>query len=200
MTEPPHGPQPLRQLPNAITVARLLSTPLLAWLAWNRMEGVFAGLLVIALFSDVVDGWLARRLALESRRGALLDSLADVALMGVVLFAIWPLHPEVYRNHGPPMAAVVALIALGHVAALLRFGRLASFHTRLLRAGIVVFSAFAVVLFVFGFQPSLLYLAMVVCAAGAVEQIVLVMLLPEWTPNFRGGIREAIRRRRDGPD
>jgi CDP-diacylglycerol--glycerol-3-phosphate 3-phosphatidyltransferase len=91
---------------------------------------------------------------------------------------------------------VAALIGLGHVAALMRFGRLASFHTRLLRAGIFVFSVFAVVLFLFGFQPWLLYLAVVVCAAGALEQIVLVMLLPEWTPDFRGGIMEAIRERR----
>ena len=189
----------LRHLPNAITIGRLLSTPVLAWLAWNRLEEPFAGLLLVALVSDLVDGWLARRLRLESTNGALLDSVADMALMSVILFAIWPLHPAVYRDHGWPMAAVIALIALGHLAALLRFGRLASFHTRLLRAGIVVFSLFAVVLFLFGFQAWLLYAAIAVCAAGALEQLALVLLLPEWSPNFRGGLAEALRRRRRQP-
>lgn len=199
MMEPPYRQPLLRQLPNAISVARLLFTPLLAWLAWNRMESAFAGLLVAALASDVADGWLARRMGVDSDRGAMLDSVADVALMGVVLFAIWPLHPEVYHDHGWPMAAVAALIALGHLAALLRFGRLASLHTRLLRAGIFAFSVFAVVLFTIGFQPWLLFVGMIVCGAGALEQLALVLLLREWTPDLRGGLPEVWRQRRQPP-
>jgi CDP-diacylglycerol--glycerol-3-phosphate 3-phosphatidyltransferase len=191
-----HGMGALRHLPNAISIARLLCTPVLAWLAWSRQESVFTALLLAALLSDVVDGWLARRLGLASDRGALLDSVADVALMAVILFAIWPLHPEVYRDHGLPMAVVAALVALGHVAALVRFGRLASFHTRLLRAGIFAFSVFAVVLFVLGLQTWLLYLAVAISAAGALEQLALVLLLREWSPDLRGGLREALRRRR----
>ncbi len=189
----------LSRLPNAITIARLLSTPVLAWFAYRQMHGAFAALLVPALLSDVIDGWLARRFDAESPVGATLDSIADITLMVVILYAIWPLHPNVYREHGLIILAVVALLALGHVAALIRFGRLASFHTRLLRAGIAVFSFFALVLFIFGFVPWLLYLAAFVCTLGAIEHFIMLCLLPEWTPNIHGGLPEVLRRWRKKP-
>jgi CDP-diacylglycerol--glycerol-3-phosphate 3-phosphatidyltransferase len=186
----------LAWLPNAITLGRLAAVPALAWLAVTHARGAFAVLLALALISDVADGWLARRLGAESPLGSTLDSVADIALMAVILFAIWPLHPEVYREHGTVIWAVVALLALGHLASLLRFGRLASFHTRLIRAGIFTFSVFALVLFIVGFHPWLLYLAAAVCTLGALEHFAMLMLLPEWTPNIHGGLPEVLRRRR----
>ena len=150
-----------------------------------------------ALASDVLDGWLARKLGIESRLGAALDSAADILLMAVILYAIWPLHPEVYRDHGWVIVSVVALLLLGHIGSLIRYGRLASFHTRLIRAGIFTFSLFAVVLFLFGFFPWLLFLAAFICALGALEHFAMLALLPEWTPNINGGLPEAWRLRKE---
>ncbi len=188
----------LAWLPNTITLGRLAAVPVLALLAWRQASGAFAVLLVLALFSDVADGWLARRLDAETPLGSTLDSVADIALMAVILYAIWPLHPEVYQEHGRIILAVVALLALGHLASLIRFGRLASFHTRLIRAGIFTFSVFALALFTVGFHAWLLYLAAAVCTLGAIEHFALLVLLPEWTPNIHGGLPEVLRRRAEG--
>jgi CDP-diacylglycerol--glycerol-3-phosphate 3-phosphatidyltransferase len=187
----------LARTPDLITIARLLSAPVLAWFAYNHMHTAFAALLLPALFSDVVDGWLARKLGVTSDVGALLDSIADILLMAVMLYAIWPLHPYVYRDHGWAIIAVVILLALMHLASLLKFGRLASFHTRLIRAGIFVFSIFSVVLFLFGFVPWLLYLAGFVCTLGALEHFAILALLPEWKANIHGGLPEVLRLRRE---
>lgn len=186
----------LAWLPNAITLLRLLSLPLLVFFAWRGLNTAFAALLVPALASDVLDGWLARRLGAESPFGATLDSVADILLVLVMVYAIWPLHPYVYTEHGWPIIAVVVIWIFAHAASLFRYGRLASFHTRLIRAGIFAFSLFALVLFLFGFMPWLLYLAAAICALGAVEHFVMLALVPEWTPNLHGGIRQALRRRR----
>jgi len=188
-------------LPNAITVARLASLPLLTLFAWRELHGYFAGLLLPALASDVVDGWLARRLGAESALGASMDSIADILLMLVMLYAIWPLHPYVYTEHGWVIGGVVLIWVCGHLASLLRYGRLASFHTHLIRAGIFSFSLFAVVLFLFGFVPALLYLSAAICTLGAAEHFAMLALVPEWTPDLHGGIREALRRskRRKAP-
>lgn len=183
-------------LPNAITAGRLASIPVLGWLAYRQMHGAFIALLIPALASDVIDGWLARKLDAVTVAGTLLDSVADILLMLVIVYAIWPLHPQVYLQHGWVILAVVALWIIGHIASLLRYGRLASFHTLLIRAGIFAFSIFALVLFLFGFIPWLLYLAGIVCALGAIEHFIMLYLLPEWTPNLHGGIPEALRRRR----
>ena len=67
----------MRHLPNAITVARLGSVPVLLALARYEKETAFAVLLFIALGSDVIDGWLARTLRVVSPAGAMLDSIAE---------------------------------------------------------------------------------------------------------------------------
>ena len=67
----------MRHLPNAITIARLGSVPVLLALAQYRKETAFAVLLFIALGSDVIDGWLARTLRVVSPAGAMLDSIAS---------------------------------------------------------------------------------------------------------------------------
>lgn len=183
-------------LPNTITVLRLLSLPFLLAFACLGMHTAFAALLLPALASDVVDGWLARRLGVESALGATLDSVADILLVLVMVYAIWPLHPYVYQEHGWPIISVVVIWIFAHAASFLRYGKLASFHTRLIRAGIFAFSLFAVILFLFGFEPWMLYLAAAVCALGAVEHFIMLALVPEWTPNLHGGVKEALRRRR----
>ena len=194
--------QRLTWLPNAITLARVLAVPVLAVLAWSGMHGAFAALLLPALASDVLDGWLARRLDATTAFGAALDSIADILLVLVMVYAIWPLHPYVYREHGWPIIAVVVIWVIAHAASLLRYGRLASFHTYLIRAGIFAFSLFAVVLFLFGFVPWMLYLAAAICALGAVEHFIMLALVPRWTPNLHGGIPQALQmrkaRKRDG--
>ena len=184
-------------LPNAITLLRLLALPFLVVFAWSGRGDAFALLLLPALASDVVDGWLARRLGVASTLGATLDSVADILLMLVIVYAIWPLHPEVYTQHGWPIVTVVLIWVVAHVASVLRYGRLASFHTHLIRAGIFAFSLFALVLFLFGFLPWMLYLAAAICALGAVEHFIMLALVPHWTPNLHGGIPQALRVRRE---
>jgi len=71
----------VRDLPNVLTVLRML---LVAPLVWLLMTGHFEAALVLALvagISDWLDGWLARRFHWQSRFGGMLDPLADKLLM-----------------------------------------------------------------------------------------------------------------------
>ncbi len=95
---PGYGPSALATPANALTVIRLLVSPLLfamisdtpsGWLVWF----VFT---VLSL-TDGVDGWIARRYG-TTRSGAFLDPLADkvlllgsmFALVAVDRFPVWP--------------------------------------------------------------------------------------------------------------
>ena len=89
----------LRQLPNLLSGARLLASPVLAALAFMQQETVFTWVLIPALLSDILDGLIARMFTLESRLGAILDSVADTLLMLVSCYGIWVFHPEVIREH-----------------------------------------------------------------------------------------------------
>ena len=192
-----NSPSKFHYLPNAISAARLMSAPVLAWLAVAGMIEVFAGLLLVSLLSDIVDGWLARRLGVVSETGALLDSIADILLTVAILVGIWYLHDEVYREDGWVIYGVVTIWSAAHIASLVRFGRLASFHTWLIRIGIATFNIFALILFFSTYLPWLLYIAGILCTFAALEHFAMLALLKKWTPDIPGGLLEVIKRRRE---
>lgn len=68
-------------LPNLITVARLCAVPATVWLILHHRLDLAFCLFLAAGVSDAVDGWLARRLGVRSTLGALLDPVADKALL-----------------------------------------------------------------------------------------------------------------------
>ncbi|MCS6890652.1 MAG: CDP-alcohol phosphatidyltransferase family protein [Rhodovarius sp.] len=68
-------------LPNAITLARLGAVPLTVWLMLNRQLDLAFLVFVGAGVSDALDGWIARAFRLRSALGALLDPVADKALL-----------------------------------------------------------------------------------------------------------------------
>jgi cardiolipin synthase (CMP-forming) len=68
-------------LPNLITVGRIFCVPLIVWLITSgHMLPAFL-LFLAAGISDAVDGFLAKRFDMQSELGALLDPIADKALI-----------------------------------------------------------------------------------------------------------------------
>jgi len=83
-------------LPNLITLGRILLVPIVVWaIAAGEMEVAFL-VFVVAGVSDAVDGFLAKRFNLRSELGALLDPLADKALLVsiFVTLGIWGAIPR----------------------------------------------------------------------------------------------------------
>ena len=83
-------------IPNIITLGRIILVPVIVWaIASSQMEIAFA-IFVIAGISDAVDGFLAKRFNMTSELGALLDPLADKALLVSIFVAlgIWGAVPR----------------------------------------------------------------------------------------------------------
>jgi cardiolipin synthase len=177
---------PIRPLPNLISGLRLLAAPVLAWLALAGAEAAFTWVLIPALLSDIADGLVARLWHLESRLGAFLDSIADTLLMLVSVFGIWVFHREVLAGYPWLCGSAVGLWILEDVVALLRYGRLSSFHTVLSKVTANLLGLFIGVLFVFGLQPWLLYLAAGASIVASLEELALLALLREWRSDVRG--------------
>lgn len=68
-------------LANLITLARLLSVPLAVWLILSGHLTAAFWLFVAAGISDAVDGFIAKRFHQRTTIGALMDPLADKALL-----------------------------------------------------------------------------------------------------------------------
>jgi len=75
-------------IPNIITLGRILLVPVIVWaIASGQMKIAFV-LFVVAGVSDAVDGFLAKRFNMASELGALLDPLADKALLVSIYVAL----------------------------------------------------------------------------------------------------------------
>ena len=68
-------------LPNIITLGRLLSVPVAIYLIMNDFMTAAFWLFIAAGISDGVDGYLAKRFNWHTRLGALLDPIADKLLV-----------------------------------------------------------------------------------------------------------------------
>jgi cardiolipin synthase (CMP-forming) len=68
-------------IPNLITLARILSVPVMVWSIMNGWMLAAFLLFLAAGVSDAIDGYLAKRFAMTSDLGAYLDPLADKALI-----------------------------------------------------------------------------------------------------------------------
>ena len=75
-------------IPNLITLGRILLVPVLVWaIASGEMLAAFI-LFLIAGISDAIDGFLAKRFGMTSEIGAYLDPLADKALIVSIYVAL----------------------------------------------------------------------------------------------------------------
>lgn len=91
------------QIPNVITVIRILLVVPTAWLLWETRYLDALILMSIAGASDALDGWLARRFHWTSRFGAAMDPVADKLLVAV-LFVVFTI-----QGHIPLWVAIIVL-------------------------------------------------------------------------------------------
>lgn len=111
-----------RDIPNVISIFRLLLVLPIAYLLYEKQLGLALVLFVIAGISDGVDGYLAKRNGWTSALGAFLDPLADKTLLitsylvlgWVGLFPIWLVVAVIARD---------AIIVIGSLAYFVLIGR-----------------------------------------------------------------------------
>lgn len=78
-------------LPNLLTLFRILLVPLLVVALLTKFEGkeyVALGVFLLAAVTDVLDGWVARRQRKITRLGKLLDPAADKILMSAAFISL----------------------------------------------------------------------------------------------------------------
>ena len=85
-------PAPVAQIPNALTLARLLLIPIFVVLIVSSDGGhswPAAIVFGVAAITDQVDGWLARRWRVESSFGKVADPLADRLMIDAAVILLW---------------------------------------------------------------------------------------------------------------
>ena len=172
---------------NGITFYRLLAAPLLVVLIITGRTEVFKWMLALSFFTDAIDGFLARRFKVVSVLGSKLDSLADdftiaAAILGAIVFKKDFLRQEVVL-----VVLLAALYFLQTILALTRYKRISSFHTYAAKGAAIMQGVFLLLLFFLAQPPHIFfYVAAAATIIDLVEEILLVLVLPQWKTDVKG--------------
>ena len=116
----------MTQLPNIITLLRIAGS--LGLLLCDVTSVVFWIIYGLCGISDIVDGWLARKLKCVTKTGALLDSMADICF---VVCCAWKLLPilELPQWLWLWAGVIVAIKVVNQLSARVMYGHCCFPHT-----------------------------------------------------------------------
>jgi phosphatidylglycerophosphate synthase len=185
-----------RRLPDALTWSRLAAVPVLWALALLRLPTAVGVGTALAGLTDVLDGMLARRMRVASRRGGALDSAADLVLGASLVAWLGMLAPDFVREQRTPLLLWAAFGVLVLAAGWLRFGQVGNLHLYSAKVAGVAAYLFGVSLLVTGrYLPAAFAVVMVLLWAAALESLLVILL--------RRGVRDhggSVFARRPGGD
>jgi cardiolipin synthase len=95
-------------LPNVLTLLRILAIPFFAIALWYGHHGKACALFAAAGFTDLLDGFIARRFHMQSELGAILDPAADKLLM-TTAFVLMAFPRGHYVAQVPVWVAILAI-------------------------------------------------------------------------------------------
>lgn len=168
----------LSNIPNLLSLFRIIAAPFLLLTGWFGMPTLFFILFGLMLLSDALDGIIARMLDQTSELGARLDSYGDILTYLSTPIAVWWLWPEIVIEELNYIIAAVIIYILPAVFSLVKFGKLASYHTWITKFSAVLMSAGVVILL--GFEHNLLFhIAVYFLVIEMIENIVITIILPK---------------------
>ena len=172
---------------NGITLYRVIAAPFLLVLLFTKQHEIFKWLLGVSFFTDMIDGYLARKFKVTSILGTKLDSIGDDLTVLVGLIALFVLKLEFIKQHIIILIILLALFLVQTTYAFIRYRKMTNFHTYLAKTAALLQGVFLILVF-FTEEPILIlfYAATFVTMLELTEEIILVNLLPQWKANVKG--------------
>ena len=170
--------------PNLISLVRVLLGPVLLLLAINHQPVWFVLVILFSEFTDVLDGFLARRLHQTTRLGSHLDSWGDFLIYSVMAVSAWIMWPEIVRREIFYVFLVVTSFTLPVLVGLIKFGRLTSYHTWGVRLAVMLTVVAYILLFLQWLDWPFRFAA-VFCVLAAAEQIAITVIMSQQHEDVR---------------
>ena len=177
----------LKHIPNVLSLTRVLLCIPLAIL--SPFSIIYIVLLSLAGITDTLDGKLARRIKDgTSELGATLDSIGDVCLIGVIIFAMIP-KMEIWSWLWITFVCVLSLKVIASTGiGLIKFKEVISLHTISLKILATFFFCYPI-LYYFTGAGLFINIFSTVLIAGAliivIEEILIISLLKKPARNIK---------------
>lgn len=172
-------------VPNLISLYRLLVFPAILFMALTGRETGFVVLLSISLVSDVLDGNIARYFKLQTNFGAALDNLADIFTYAMAILGLFVFKWSDIEPHAWFLYLFLGVFVLSYAVSFLRFGKIPGLHLYSAVSAGYVQSIFFFVLFVFDFYTWMFYVAVGWGLLAYLEKIVVLL----WLDDIKIGVK-----------
>ena len=172
---------------NGITMYRIIAAPFLLALLFTGHYDIFKWLLCVSFFTDLIDGYLARKYKVASVLGTKLDSIGDDLTILVAMIALVFTKPAFLVQEKILFFILLILFLIQTIYAFIRYGRISSFHTYLAKTAALLQGVFLLLFFITN-EPGmfLFYAAAIVTIVELIEETILVGMLPHWETNVKG--------------
>jgi CDP-diacylglycerol--glycerol-3-phosphate 3-phosphatidyltransferase len=172
---------------SSITLYRIIAAPLLLILFFLNYVNSFKILLAVSFFTDLMDGYLARKFKANSVIGSLLDSVGDDLTMFVAIIALFIKYSDFVNGHYFIIAFLFSLFSMHIIVSIIYFGKVSNFHTYAAKLAAILQGVFLLFTLIFDRTYQVLfYSAAIVTSVQIIEEIILVLLLPVLKNDIKG--------------
>lgn len=165
---------------------RIAAAPLLLILLWFHERELFTWFLLISYSTDMIDGYLARKLKITSPRGSQLDSFGDqitftIGLLGLFIFE----YDFIKENYVLILIAFLPYL-IQMLIAFKKYGKATAFHTYLAKSSAFTQGVFILSSLFFGPDYSLFYIMIALGFLETIEEVILIFMFKNWVADVKG--------------
>lgn len=171
-----HTKDQIINLPNLVSLIRILMAPVLFYLAFTQQPYWFIGVLLFAVFTDVLDGFLARILNQITPMGSRLDSWGDFIIYSTMAICAWILWPDIILREKLYFIIIVFSFTLPVLIGFIKFQTVSSYHTWSVKLAVAITVISYILLFT-GLLDWPFRLATLFCLYAAIEEITITLLI-----------------------
>lgn len=186
--------QDILKTPNLVSSIRILMAPVLFTFAFLGMEYWFIATLLFSGFTDVLDGFLARKLNMITPLGAHLDSWGDFTIYGTMAICAWILWPEITQRELVYYTLLLLSFLFPVLVGLVKFGKLTGYHTWSVKIAVFVTFVGYVALYTEIASWPFIVASFLAVIAGT-EEILITLIMPGERTDVRS-IFHAMRERK----
>jgi len=161
----------MKAIPNYISICRIILSLILVFV--KPLSTAFYVIYIMCGFSDMIDGFVARKTGTTSRLGEKLDSIADMTMVGVLIIILYPIV-------NPTTEALIWIILIGGirlasmVIGLKKYKTFVSLHTYANKLTGLVLFLFPLLLLFFH-STVIIYIICFVASLSAIEELIIQM-------------------------
>ena len=163
-------------VPNFVSLIRILMAPVLFYLAFSQQPNWYIGVLLFAVFTDVLDGFLARTLNQITKMGSHLDSWGDFVIYSTMAICAWILWPDIVQQELIYYIVMLLSLTLPVLLGFIKFHTFTSYHTWSVKLAVFV----SIVSYVLLFSEILDWpfrIAALLCLYAAIEETIITLLI-----------------------